>query len=128
MQALQQQVGKRIRQLREQKGISQEGLAAICSLHRTYIGLIERGERNLSISTVEVIAQGLGVAPSELFAGIEASAQATAKVRPTKTSSLSDLEAHIAAIRQILIDAKVTDSRRYGALFKRIQKGGTDLG
>jgi transcriptional regulator with XRE-family HTH domain len=122
MQVLQQQVGKRVRQLREQKGLSQEALAAICNLHRTYIGLIERGERNLSVSTVEVVARGLEVPASELFTGFEASPPSAAPPTPKKKEVFGDLNAHVATIRQILIDATLTDVRRYEALYKANQK------
>jgi transcriptional regulator with XRE-family HTH domain len=122
MQALHKQIGQRIRDLRANKGISQEALASICNLHRTYIGLIERGERNLSISTVEVIAQGLEVSPSELFVGTEVSALPAAPPSRKPQGTATDVEAHLAAIRQILIDAKLTDARRYEALYKALQK------
>lgn len=124
MQALQQQLGRRIRQIREKKGLSQEALAGICSLHRTYIGLIERGERNLSINTVEVVARGLGVSPAELFAGIDAPTTATARVQTTKApaATRSEVDAHLATIQQILIDAKLTTQRDYQSLFEKHQK------
>ncbi len=122
MQALQQQIGKRVRQLRENKGLSQEALAAICNLHRTYIGLIERGERNLSVSTVEVVARGLEVPASELFTGIEASRPSVASPTPKKKEAPGDFDTHIATIRQILIEAKLTDVRRYEALYKANQR------
>jgi transcriptional regulator with XRE-family HTH domain len=122
MQALHKQIGRRIRELREKKGLSQEALAGVCNLHRTYIGLIERGERNLSISTVEVIAQGLAIPPSDLFAGIEVSAAPAAASSPKKTKASGDLEIHIATIRQILIEAKLTDPRRYESVYKTNQK------
>jgi len=47
-------------------GISQEELADRCGLHRTYIGGIERAERNITIATLEQLAEGLGVQPGEL--------------------------------------------------------------
>lgn len=50
-----------IRLIRQQKGISQEALAELCGLHRTYIGSVERGERNISIDNMERIAVALGV-------------------------------------------------------------------
>jgi transcriptional regulator with XRE-family HTH domain len=118
MQALQQQVGKRIKALREARGLSQEALAGICNLHRTYVGLIERGERNLSLSTIEVLARGLGVAPSELFSGTEVPIAATARRKSPAHSGVDDVRAHIATLKQLLIEAKLTDARRYDTLFK----------
>lgn len=62
--------GARIRELRKQKGISQEKLADLASLHRTYVGGIERGERNVSLLNIIRISQALCVHPEELFRGI----------------------------------------------------------
>ena len=63
-------VGKRIRFLRSTKGYSQEGFAAACGLDRTYIGGIERGERNLGLKNLFRIAQILGVPPADLLVDI----------------------------------------------------------
>lgn len=59
--------GRRVRYFRKLKGLSQEGLAAACELHRTYIGGIERGERNVSLKNVEKIARALSVPPADLL-------------------------------------------------------------
>ena len=59
-------LGERIKQLRTQQGLSQETLAAKCKLHRTYIGMVERGERNLNYLTLLKIARGLDVKTSEI--------------------------------------------------------------
>lgn len=59
--------GQRVRELRTAKGLSQEALALICDLDRTYIGGIERGERNVSLVNIEKIAAGLDVPMRELF-------------------------------------------------------------
>ena len=48
-------------------GVSQEEFAARCGLHRTYIGAIERAERNITLMTLDRIAEGLGVTPIELL-------------------------------------------------------------
>lgn len=61
--------GQRVRELRQEKGLSQEQLAQLCGLHRNYIGGIERGERNPSLLNIGRIAQALGVEIAELFAG-----------------------------------------------------------
>ncbi len=63
-------VGENIRRLRKNAGWSQEELAATCGLHRTYIGAIERGERNVSLENIVEIARTLGVRPSELLEGV----------------------------------------------------------
>jgi transcriptional regulator with XRE-family HTH domain len=57
-----------MRQLRIERGISQEGLANLSSLHRTYVGGIERGERNPTLASLETIADALEVSTSELLA------------------------------------------------------------
>lgn len=64
------QFGKNVRALRLKKGLSQEKFAEICDLHRTYIGGIERGERNVSFNNIIAIAKALGVVISKLFKGI----------------------------------------------------------
>lgn len=58
-----------IRKLRAKRKVSQEELADICGIHRTYIGGIERGERNITLRTLEKIAQALGANPLELLRG-----------------------------------------------------------
>jgi transcriptional regulator with XRE-family HTH domain len=61
-------VGFRIRELREERGLSQEKLAERADLHRAYIGQIERGEKNIGLINLEKIANALGVDIRELFA------------------------------------------------------------
>jgi len=58
-----------IRRLRQEKELSQEALADIAGLHRTYVGSVERGERNISIDSIEKLANALRVAVSELLQG-----------------------------------------------------------
>jgi transcriptional regulator with XRE-family HTH domain len=60
-------LGKRIRELRKQKGLSQEELGWKSELHFTYIGGVERGEKNCSIITLEKIAKGLEININDLF-------------------------------------------------------------
>jgi len=59
--------GKAVRRVREQKGLSQESLADLCHLHRTYIGGIERGERNVGLLNLLRLSKALKVLPSELL-------------------------------------------------------------
>lgn len=63
--------GERIRTLRKAKGFSQEDFAYECDLHRTYMGDVERGERNISIDNIAKIASSLGLTIGELFSGIK---------------------------------------------------------
>ena len=66
-QYLVQMVASNIRRFREALEISQEGLAEVSGLHRTYIGSVERGERNITLSTLEVLAEALQVEVTELI-------------------------------------------------------------
>lgn len=59
--------GKRIRELRTTRGLSQERLAELTGFHRTYIGMIERGERNLSLSNIGAFATVFEMSVSELL-------------------------------------------------------------
>ncbi|MCL5798110.1 MAG: helix-turn-helix domain-containing protein [Patescibacteria group bacterium] len=59
--------GEKMQKTRKEKGVTQEELAAKLSMHRTYIGLIERGERNPTIRTLYKIAKALGVDSSKLL-------------------------------------------------------------
>lgn len=58
---------KRLRQLRQVRGLSQEALADLAGLHRTYVGSVERGERNVSIDNMERLARALEVDIAELL-------------------------------------------------------------
>jgi len=60
-------VGTKVREHRVRLGLSQEKLAEQLGFHRTYVGSIERGERNLTLSSVEQLAARLGVEPLELL-------------------------------------------------------------
>lgn len=62
-----EKVGIRIKDLRTKSGLSQEKLAFACELDRTYIGSVERGERNISVINLNKIANALDVPPSELL-------------------------------------------------------------
>jgi transcriptional regulator with XRE-family HTH domain len=65
---LQRRLGQNLRRLRKANGLSQEAFADAIPVHRTYIGGLERGERNVTLRTVERIAAALGVDAAELLA------------------------------------------------------------
>lgn len=71
MSGLSHEIGKRIRNYRTQLKLSQEELAEKCSLHPTYIGQVERGEKNATIESISKIAAGLNVPLSTLFENLE---------------------------------------------------------
>ena len=62
--------GRSVRARRHGLGLSQEEFADVCGLDRTYMGGIERGERNLSLINIEKIAEGFEISLSELFRGV----------------------------------------------------------
>ena len=60
-------LGTNVRALRIERNLTQEQLAHLCVLHRNYAGAIERGDRNVSLKNIVIIAQALNVEPSELL-------------------------------------------------------------
>jgi len=60
-------VGQNIRKIRESRGLSQEALANLAGVHRTYIGIIERAERNITLVSLEKISKALKVHIKELL-------------------------------------------------------------
>lgn len=63
--------GKKIREERLKRDISQEKLAEMAGVHRTYIGMIERGEKNITLINIEKIAKALGIKINNLFDKLE---------------------------------------------------------
>lgn len=59
--------GRALRALRKSMGLSQDELAAAAGVHRTYVGGVERGERNPTLSTIFRLSEALGVTPAELL-------------------------------------------------------------
>jgi transcriptional regulator with XRE-family HTH domain len=59
-------LGASVRQRRERLGFSQEAFASKCGVHRTYVGKVERGEQNVSMSSLSRLAKGLGIRIWEL--------------------------------------------------------------
>ncbi len=62
--------GTRVRKLRSDRGLSQERLAEHCGLHRTYVGSLERGERNVALANLVRLAEALSVDPCALVEGL----------------------------------------------------------
>lgn len=60
-------LGKAIRQLRQEKGISQEGLALLAEVDRSYVGRVERGDNNAAVLTLAKLAKALGVSLARLM-------------------------------------------------------------
>lgn len=69
-QTMRKKFGKRIRELRLEKGWSQEQFADEVGVHRTYIGAVERGEQNIALDNIERVAKRLGISIEELFQGL----------------------------------------------------------
>ena len=62
--------GKVLRERRRKLGVSQEAFADLCGLDRTYVGGIERGERNVALVNIEKLARALKISLSELFRAV----------------------------------------------------------
>lgn len=68
---LQRTVGRNLRRYRTARGLSQEAFADVLGIHRTYMGGVERGERNLTLRSVERIAERVGIDALELLTASE---------------------------------------------------------
>lgn len=68
-------IGQRIRNYRTEKNLSQEKLAELCGCHPTYIGQVERGEKNATLESIEKIASALNISLSTLFEKLGAEEQ-----------------------------------------------------
>jgi transcriptional regulator with XRE-family HTH domain len=70
MQEVHKKLGKRVAELRLKKGFSQERFAHECGFNRSYMGAVERGEKNVILATTNKIARALNITLSELFKGV----------------------------------------------------------
>ena len=84
MKLIQKQFGERVRELRLAMNLSQEELAFKAGVHRTYLGSIERGERNPSLKNIAAIAKALDITLSELFSFGDTKSE---RVRTSKKSA-----------------------------------------
>lgn len=73
-------VGQRIRNYRTQKGLSQDKLAELSGFHPTYIGQLERGEKNATLESIEKITSALHISLSTLFEGIDSVSDGTRNI------------------------------------------------
>lgn len=64
---LSSRLGRNLRKIRRARGLNQEQFADVIGVHRTYLGGVERGERNLTLASVERLAETLGVDPLDLL-------------------------------------------------------------
>jgi transcriptional regulator with XRE-family HTH domain len=74
-------LGQRIRELRTERGFSQEAFADHCGVHRTFMGTIERGETNMSFQNLEKMAVAFKITLSQMLEGLEKTAPAPKKPR-----------------------------------------------
>lgn len=98
-------LGDRIRKLRRAKGLSQERLAELSGLHTNYIGQVERGEKNLTIETMQKIVEGLDITLEELFRFLDPMKRKDALgeiVGLLSERSVDDQEMVLALLRTIL--------------------------
>ncbi|MFC5405100.1 helix-turn-helix domain-containing protein [Cohnella soli] len=101
-------VGERIRNFRKEKGLSQEELAHLASLHPTYIGQIERAEKNVTLESLDKLTRALGISLETLFQHIQpASDEDAAYTLPQlvtllQTKSLEDQQYALKLIQQML--------------------------
>jgi transcriptional regulator with XRE-family HTH domain len=70
MEDVRRRFGRAVRERRKKRGLSQEEFADLCGLHRTYMGGVERGERNISLINIERIARALDISLVRLFRGV----------------------------------------------------------
>jgi transcriptional regulator with XRE-family HTH domain len=103
-------VGHNIRTIRRAKGYTQEELAEKAGLQYSYIGGVERGERNVSLETLEKIIDGLGITPYELFKFEESNL----------VSSVFDRKRKIEGINNLLIDRTAQEIELIFKLIKDI--------
>jgi transcriptional regulator with XRE-family HTH domain len=113
-------LGIRIRELRARRGWSQEAFADIAGVHRTYMGHLERGEKNLSFLSILRVSNALGITLSELLAGLEKGESAriasrkTAGIPSTTDRALEEvaaLERSVRVLKGLLMEIAPSSKR-----------------
>jgi transcriptional regulator with XRE-family HTH domain len=112
-------VGKHIRTLRKEKGLSQEELGDLADLHHTYIGAVERGERNCSIDSLSKIAKGLNVNVVDLF--VTATRDKPQDINKIKAAIMKDIE-KCSPATLVLISDLLSGFRKLGILLDKNRK------
>ena len=109
MSSLSVEIGQRIRSYRLQNGLNQEELAEKCGLHPTYIGQVERGEKNATLESISKIANGLSLSLSKLFENIgsgECNKNFPAEAYDLMLSLPTDEQEKMLKIMQMIIQMK----------------------
>jgi len=103
-------VGDKIRELRTEKGLSQEKLGELAELNSNYIGQIERGEKSLSVFTLKKIAEGLSMSLEELFRLIDPADQTDALGEIIGLLSRRPVQEHAKALKVVKAVLEWNDS------------------
>jgi transcriptional regulator with XRE-family HTH domain len=112
VEELLQRLGKRIQELRKERGWSQDQFAEICGVHRTYVGHMETAKKpGISFMSISRAAHALGVTLSELFAGLEEGGEAP-RNKPTQPKTVKRLDVPIRVGRNAIRIEKLLDELR----------------
>lgn len=104
--------GKRLKQIRESKGLTQQSLAELCDMQTNSIGLIETGQRAVSFATLEILADKLDVHYSELF-------DFTPEQDFTKEKLIEDLTREVSIFDKLLLLHMIAYAKSISDLFHR---------
>lgn len=112
MSDLRQKVGNRIRALRKARGLTQQQLAELSNLDDAYIGSVERGERNISLDTLEKVIIAFDIQPTELFLPIESN-----EVKVIQREAIDEYTALLNTLTSNQIEALRKINREIGKAF-----------
>lgn len=114
---IKRELGQRIRILRKRQGLTQEEMADKCGLHWTYIGGLERGERNPTLTTMQKVAAGLGVGVVELIQtkALDATAQENSQSEGKLMKLLRRNDAETMDLATGIVREVIHWRERYGA-------------